>query len=239
MNNTFSNAVGTIKGLNHFGSECIHSIVWYRFIFIAALVYYTMALLSMIFAKESRRLRRISTLHDNLVVFIVLPSSLEWFGFTLENSTVVFAIRLFSHHKTHAVTCSTIVFLHSSLQASFVVGLVYVIYAERVLLPQMTSMKPRTVCNLRFICLQVAIGLTITTATTVMDSSHREKSTNRCCLDAVHSRNFSNIVDLTFSLSCIYAIFILLRVSIDRFLKLIVTTNQRPSLKIYARQVLL
>ena len=54
MNNTFSNAVGTIKGLNHFGSECIHSIVWYRFIFIAALVYYTMALLSMIFAKESR-----------------------------------------------------------------------------------------------------------------------------------------------------------------------------------------
>lgn len=239
MSNTFSNAVETIKGLDHFGSECIHTVVWYGFIFITALVYYTMALLSMIFAKESRRLRQISLLHDNLVVFIVLTSLLEWFGFTLENSTVVFAIRLFRHHKTSAVTCSAIVFLHSTLQASFVVGLVYVVYAERVLFPQMTSMKPRTVCNRRFFCLQVAIGLTIATATAVMDSSHREKNTNRCCLYAVDSRKFSRIVDLPFSLSCIYAIFILLRVSIDRFLKLIVTARQRPSFKISARQLLL
>ena len=235
MNYSFSSAQGTNESLDQFGSECLHSVVWYQFILTTALVYYAMVVMSMIFTKESRRLREISLLHDNLIIFIMLPALIEWFGFTSENSTAISLIHPSTPQKIQYITCSSIVFLHSSLQASFVFALAYTIYAENILLPNMTSIKPMPICNIRLLVWQVTIGLTVATATVMTDSSSKEDSTNECCLHLVSAGRFARTIDLTFDISSIYAAYNLLRVSTDRFLKLIVTARQKPSFMIFAR----
>lgn len=234
MNYSFSRIQGRNGSWDRFTSECLHSVIWYQFILSTALIYYLVIVLSMIFTKESRRLRQISLLHDNVIMFIMLTSLVEWFGFASDDRTALM-VPLSTHGKIQVVTCSSIVFLHTSLQASFMISISYTIYAENILFPKMASIKPKPICNVRFIVWQVTTGLTVALATALIGTSNKESFTNGCCLQPFIAGSLEKAIDLTFDCCTIYAAYILLRVSIDRFLKLIVTARQRPSFVMNAR----
>lgn len=229
MKYSLSNIQRANESGDQFSSEAWspHSLTWYQFILSTAIVYYTMAVLSMVFTKESRRLREISLLHDNLVMFIVLPSLVEWFSSVTYNSTW-----FVNHSATHQKfqfpmsTCWSIVFLHSSLQASFVFALIYTIYAENILLPGMASIKPKPILTMRLLVVQVVTGLIVATTMALIDISTKEGS-NRCPLQT----SLKKTVDITFDFSIIYATFILLSVAIDKFLKVVVIACHRTSTK--------
>ena len=208
-------------------SECQHPLVWYEFILSTALFYYTTAIMSMIFTKESRRLREISLLYDTLILFIMLPSLVEWFGFSPTDSSIALVINISSHQKIQLNTCFSIAFLHSSLQASFVVALIYTIYAENILISNMATINPKPVVTISLLVLQVTTGFTVATVTALIDTSNKECFANGCCLHAVCTWSFKTIIDCTFDLCCIYAAYVLLRVSVDRFLKLLVISCSR------------
>lgn len=216
---------------------CLHSEIWYLFLLSVAFVYYLMAVLSMIFTKESRRLREISLLHDNLIISIMFPTLLEWLTVTSKYlSKLTIAIQLSPHHKTQVATCGFITFLYSTFQTTSVVALAYALYAEKYLLPNMNCIKPKPLCNIRLLALQAVCAVAVTTATTLIDASVMYGSVNGCCLHPVDAGSMKKTRDVIFSVSSIYASYILLRVSIDRFLKLMMTGHQRrPSTIIYNR----
>ena len=216
---------------------CLHSEMWYLFVIIIAFVYYLLAVLSMIFTKESRRLRQISILHDNVIMSIVFPSFLEWLTFTSKHfTTVTTAIHLSPHHKMQVATCGLINFLYTTFQTTSVVALAYVVYAEKCLLPHMNYIKPKPLCSVRLLALQVITGATVATATTLIDASVMNGSANGCCLHPVEAGSFKKTRDVVFNVFSIYAAYLLMRVSIDRFLKLLMTGHhRRPSTIIYNR----
>lgn len=224
-------SLSRIQGINEirdpWTSECQHPLVWYQFILSTALFYYTMAIMSMIFTKESRRLREISLLYDTLILFIILPSLVEWFGFSRTDNSIVLVINIPSHQEIQLNTCFPIAFLHSSLQASFVVASIYTIYAENMLISSMVTINPKPVVNISLLALQVTTGLTVATVTALIGTSNKECFANGCCLHTVCTWNFKTIIDCTFDFCCIYAAYVLLRVSVDRFLKLLVILCDR------------
>lgn len=234
MNYNLSTIQRIYESWNQFTSECLHSGIWYQFILSTALLYYVMVVLSMVFSKESRRFQEISLLHDNLIMFILMSSWVEWFGFATNNSTEL-VIPLSSRQKIQVGTCSSIVFLHASLQASSVMALAYTIYAENVLLRNMAFINPQPIFSIRLLAFQVMTGLTVSTTRALIDASDNEDFTNGCCLHPVSAWSFKKMINLAFDFSSIYAAYILLRVSIDRFLKLIVNACQRPWFMIDAR----
>ena len=221
-----SSMQGTNESLKEFVCEGPHPFTWYHFILSTAFVYYTMAVLSMLFSKESRRLREISLLHDNLIVFLILPSLIERFGFTANSLTPV-VIQISGHKFYQMDTCYFIVFLHSSLQASFLLAVTYTIYAEYILLSKINAINPRSIVNLRWLSLQVSAGVIVATLTLLMDNPNVKAPNDGCCLRSVSGWTFKKIVPIAFDISSIYASYILLRVSIDRFLKLFVSLCKR------------
>lgn len=233
-------SVSRIQGITETwdGSHvCLHSELWYLFLLCVAFVYYLMAVLSMIFTKESRRLREISLLHDNLIMSIMFPALLEWLTVTSKYlSTATIAIHLSPHHKIQVATCGLITFLYSTFQTTSVVALAYAVYAEKYLLPNMNCIKPKPLCNIRLLAVQVICGCTVATATTLIDASVMNGSTSGCCLHPVDAGSFKKTRDVIFSVSSIYSSYLLWRVSIDRFLKLLMTGHhRRPSTIIYNR----
>ena len=216
---------------------CLPSEMWYLFLLSVAFVYYLMAVLSMIFMKESRRLREISLLHDNLIMSIMFPSLLEWLDIPSENlSTRITTIYLSPHRKVQVDTCSVIVFLYSSLQTTSITTLAYAVYAEKYILPRMNCIKPKPVCSIRLLALETMAGLAVTIATTLIEGPVMKSSAKGCCLHPINAGGFQKTRDVIFSISSIYATYILLRVSVDRFLKLLVTGHQRrPKTILYNR----
>jgi len=212
---------------------CLSSEMWYLFLVSVAFVYYLMAVLSMIFTKESRRLREISLLHDNLIASIMLPSLLEWLVIPSENlSTSIMTIYLSPDHKVQVGTCSVIVSLYSSLQTTSIIALAYTVYAEKYILPRMNYIKPKPVCSIRLLALETMAGVVVTIATNLIEGSVLKG----CCLHSTNVGSFEKTRDVIFSISSIYATYILLRVSVDRFLKLLVTGHQRrPKTILYNR----
>lgn len=218
-------------------SVCLPSELWYFFLLSVAFVYYLMAVLSMIFTKESRRLRQISLLHDNLIMSILFPSLLEWLVIPSENLSTMITTIYLSPHRIQVSTCSVIVFLHSSLQTTSITALAYTMYSEKCLLPKMNCIKPKPVCSFRLLALEIMAGVTVTIATTLMGGSvMKEGSAKGCCLHPINAGGFQKTRNVIFSISSIYATNILLRVSVDRFLKLLVTGHQRrPKTTLYNR----
>lgn len=216
---------------------CLPSEMWYLFLLSVAFVYYLTAVLSMIFTKESRRLREISLLHDNLIMSIMFPSLLEWLVIPSENlSTGITTIHLSHHRKIQVGTCSVIVFLYSSLQTTSIAALAYAVYAEKYLLPRMNCIKPKPVCSIRLLTLEIMAGVVVAIATTLIGGSVTKGTAKGCCLHPINAGSFEKTRDAIFNISSIYATFILLRVSVDRFLKLLVTGNQRrPKTILYNR----
>ena len=207
---------------------CLFSEMWYSFLLSVAFVYYLLAVLSMIFTKESRRLREISLLHDNLILSIMFPSLLEWLVIPSENlSTKMTAIYLTAHRKVQVDTCSLMGFLYSSLQTTSITALAYTVYAEKYILPRMNCIKPKPVCSIRLIALEIMTGVAVTIATSLIRGSVTKGIAKGCCLHSINPGGFEKTRDVIFSVSNIYATYILLRVSIDRFLKLLVTGHQR------------
>ena len=80
-------------------------------------------------------------------------------------------------------------------------------------------------------------GVTVTIATTLMGGSvMKGGSAKDCCLHPINAGGFQKTRNVIFSLSSVYAANILLRVSVDRFLKLLVTGHQRrPKTILYNR----
>lgn len=203
-----------------------HPFSWYSFILSTAIVYYTMAVLSMLFSKESRRLREVSLLHDDLVFFLLFPSIVEWFG-TSSKSLTPFVIRVSSHEYLEVDTCWFIVFLHSSLQASFVLAVMYTVYVENILLPKITIVNPRSVANFKWLVFQLLAGLAVAIITILIDTSDAALSSIGCCLHKNSDWTFKKTMSVTFDIASIFAVYVLLRVSIDRFLKLLVSVCHR------------
>ena len=216
---------------------CLSSKVWYLFLLSVGFVYYLMAVLSMIFTKESRRLREISLLHDNLIMSIMFPTLLEWLIIPSENlSTKITTIYLSSHRKVQVGTCNVIVFLYSTLQTTSITALAYTVYAEKYILPRMNCIKPKPVCSICLLALEIMAGVAVTTVTTLIESSVMKGAAKGCCLHSINAGSFEKTRDVIFSLCSIYATYILLRVSVDRFLKLLVTGHQRrPKTILYNR----
>lgn len=216
---------------------CLSSEMWYLFLLSVAFVYYLMAVLSMIFTKESRRLREISLLHDNLIMSIMFPSLLEWLVIPSENlSTRTTTIYLTPSHKAQVDTCSLIVFLYSSLQTTSITALTYTVYAEKYILPRMNCIKPKPVCSIRLLALETMAGVVVAITTTLIEGSDMKSTAKGCCLHSTNAGSFEKTRDVIFSISSIYATYILLRVSVDRFLKLLVTGHQRrPKTILYNR----
>ena len=207
---------------------CLSSETWYSFLLSVAFVYYLLAVLSMIFTKESRRLREISLLHDNLIMSLMFPSLLEWLVSPSENlSTRTTTIYLTAHRKVQVGTCSIIVFLYSSLQTTSITALAYTVYAEKYILPRMNCIKPKPVYSIRLLALEILAGVAVTIATSLIRGPVTKGTVNDCCLHSINLGGFEKTRDVIFNISSIYAIYILLRVSIDRFLKLLVTGHQR------------
>lgn len=207
---------------------CLSSELWYSFLLSVAFVYYLLAVLSMIFTKESRRLREISLLHDNLIMSIMFPSLLEWLVIPSENlSTRITTIYLTAHRKVQVDTCSIIVFLYSSLQTTSITALAYTVYAEKYILPRMNCIKPKPVCSIRLLALEIMVGVAVTIATSLIRGSALKSTAKGCCLYSVNPGGFEKTRDAIFNICSVYAIYILLCVSIDRFLKLLVTGHQR------------
>ena len=228
MDNSVKRVQGNSETLDNSSPVCLHSEVWYFFLLTEAFVYYLMAVLSMIFTKESRRLREISLLHDNLIVAIMFPTLLEGVSFTSKHLFMVtIAIHLSPHVKIQVTTCGLIKFLHSTFQTSSIAALGYLVYAEKCLLPNMNCIKPRPLCNIRLLAWQVMLGVTVAIATNLIDGSIMKGSANGCCLHPIDAGSFEKTRDSIFSICNIYASYLLLRVSIDRFLKLLMIGHQR------------
>ena len=207
---------------------CLSSEMWYSFLLSVAFVYYLLAVLSMIFTKESRRLREISLLHDNLILSIMFPSLLERLVIPSENlSATIKTIYLTAHRKVQVDTCSAMVFLYSSLQTTSITALAYTVYAEKYILPRMNCIKPKPVCSIRLLALEIMAGVAVTIASSLIKGSVMKGTVKGCCLHSINPGGFEKARDTIFSISNIYATYILLRVSIDRFLKLLVTGHQR------------
>ena len=201
---------------------CLYSRLWCLFLISVGFVYFFIAVLSMIFTKESRRLREISLLHDNVITFIMLPSLLDWLTIVMENLfTGTIEIHLTSHRKIQVGTCRLIIFLHSGFQTSSVIALIYAVHAEKYLLPNMNCIKPKTLCSIRLLALQVMVGFTIAMTTIMTDTSLMKASVGDCCLHPINPSTFAKTKDAIYDFSSICAICLLLRVSIDRFLKLV------------------
>ena len=216
---------------------CQFSEMWYLFLLSVAFVYYMMAVLSMIFTKESGRLREISLLHDNLIMSIMLPSLLEWLVIPSENlSTRITTIYLAPDHEVQFGTCGIIVFLYSSLQTTSITALAYTVYAEKYILPRMNCIKPKPVCSISLVALETMAGVVVTIATILIGGSVMKGTAKDCCLHSTNVGSFEKTRDVIFSVSSIYATYILLRVSVDRFLKLLATGHQRrPKTILYNR----
>lgn len=218
-------------------NDGLYSGMWYLVLISVAFIYYLMAVLSMIFTKESRRLREISLLHDNLIMSIMLPSLVEWLTLFASDKlpTGPLEIHLTPYRRIQVDTCRFVIFLYSSFQTSSVVALTYAIYAEKCLLPNMNCIKPKPVCNIRLLALQVITGLTVATATSLIDASAMNGSVNGCRLYSINAGIFEKTKDAIYKFSCICATYLLLRISIDRFLKLMITGHHSPSSIIYHR----
>ena len=71
------------------------------------------------------------------------------------------------------------------------------------------------------------VGVAVTIATSLIRGSVMKGTAKGCCLYSVNPGGFEKTRDAIFNICSVYAIYILLRVSIDRFLKLLVTGHQR------------
>lgn len=228
MNYSVKRVQGNSETVDNSSPVCLHSEVWYFFLLTVAFFYYLMAVLSMIFTKESRRLREISLLHDNLIVAIMFPTLLEGVSITSKHLLMItIDIHPSPDMKIQVATCGLIKFLYSTFQTSSIIALGYLFYAQKCLLPDMNCIKPRPLCNIRLLAWQVLVGVTVATATTLIDASITKGSANGCCLHPVDTGSFEKTRDAIFRICNIYASYLLLRVSIDRFLKLLMIGHQR------------
>ena len=205
---------------------CLVSYTWHQFSVYVALAYYVIAVLSMVFTKEARRLRELSFLHDNLIIYFLFPSILESLVLTSSSFSGGFVIRLSASQSNNQVTnrpCLLVLYLHSSLQVSCVVAVAYAVYAEKIILPKTLTMAPKPICSVYVFFLQFLIGLSVTLVTALIDGAH---VTNPCCLHPVNPSVVVQLRVLAFDVASICVGFILMRVSIDRFLKLIITARR-------------
>ena len=205
------------QGLGESTPACLRSKQWCIFLLSVGFVYFLVSVLSMIFLKESRRLQEISLLHDNIIVLIISSSLLEWFTIAMETSSSgAVEIYLTAHRRIRVGTCRFIIFLYSCLQTSSMVALIFMIYARIFLLPHMSCLKPKSLCNIRLLAIQIAVGVTVAVTTIPADIS----TVSDCCLHPFNARSFERTKDMIYNLSNICAICLMLRVSIDKCLKL-------------------
>ena len=198
-------------------SVCLHSKQWCLFLLSMGFVYFLVSVLSMLFTKESRRLREISLLHDNFIVLIILSSLLEWLVIAQETlSSGAVEIYFTAHQKIRVGTCRLIIFLYSCLQTSSTVALIFTIYARKCLLPNMNCIKPKPLCSIRLFAIQFVAGVIVAVTTILADIS----TTSGCCLHPFNAGGFEKTKDMIYNLSNVCAICLLLLVSTDKCLKL-------------------